>query len=53
MEQKLIVIGMNIQDLHQSVFLSLPATLSCSITCTSFVLSLTKEANDVKHGEEG
>jgi hypothetical protein len=53
MEQKLIVIGMNIQDLHQSIFLSLPATLSCSITCTYFVLYLTKEANDVKHGDEG
>jgi hypothetical protein len=53
MKQKLIVIGMNIKVLHQSIFLSLPATLSCSITCTYFVLYLTKEANDVKHGDEG
>jgi hypothetical protein len=53
MEQKLIVIGMNIQDLHQSIFLSIPATLACSITCTYYILSLTKGANDVKHGEEG
>ena len=53
MEQKLIVIEMNIQDLHQSIFLSLPATLACSITCTYFILFLIKEANDVKHGEEG
>jgi hypothetical protein len=53
MEQKIIFIGMSIQDPHQSIFLSLPATISCSITRVYLVLYLTNEANELKHGEEG